>query len=402
MSDPAQRYQRLGPLGQGGQGHTHRARDSETGEIVALKLIHLRGADWKSFDLFERECRVLQSLNHPAIPRFVDSFADERHGEFGLVMELVEGRSLQQLMDEQRPVPERELWSLLEQACDVLGYLHGLHPPVIHRDIKPANLILRPDDRLALVDFGGVRVALRPEGGSTVVGTFGYMAPEQLHGEALPATDVFALGATIAALAANRAADKLPRRGLKIDLAQVLADGPLQALLAEMVQPDPDERIATIHELRRRMRELRAPPAPTATLPAVRSAAMETTGREPTTPAQWAIEQVDAGELIGATAHSFAQGLVGMLGWLGIAMIELSLMPLIVTLYVLGWSRRDSEVKPLRRASQSLHDGLRRGRSQMRGLLMGEDSGHSPAPPSRQLPPPTMNDDSGDPSAERR
>jgi serine/threonine protein kinase len=243
----ADRYRLLQPLGRGGQGHTYRAEDQETGRVVAVKVVELRGAgSWKPFDLFERECKTLEALDNPGIPKYLDRFAEEDEGKYYLVMELVEGRSLRELLDDGQLHSEAQLWNLLHQALEILRYLHDLRPPVIHRDIKPANLIRRPDGRLALVDFGGVRVALREEGGSTVVGTFGYMAPEQLHGEATPATDIYGLGATLATLATGTEADKLPRKGLKVDLRHVMPSSALRDLLSRMLEPDPEQRLPDV------------------------------------------------------------------------------------------------------------------------------------------------------------
>ena len=238
-----QRYQIMEPLGAGSQGKTFRAIDRERGTEVAVKVLHLGslGGDWKPFDLFERECQVLQALSHPGVPRYLDRFASEQSGDFFLVMELIEGTPLSRRLGAPTPAAELQRW--LADALEILSYLHGLRPPVIHRDIKPSNLILRPDGRIALIDFGGVRLALRPDGGSTMIGTFGYLAPEQLHGEATPATDIYALGATIAALAAGAPADQLPRKGLQIDLDPVIPPGPLRDVLAAMLQPDPSRRL---------------------------------------------------------------------------------------------------------------------------------------------------------------
>ncbi len=261
-----QRYQIMEPLGAGAQGKTYRGIDRVTGTEVAIKVLELRdlGGDWKPFDLFERESQVLRDLRHPAIPRYLDQFTSETGREFFLVMELVEGEPLSRRFG-RAGMPQAELLELLDHALSILEYLHARHPPVIHRDIKPSNLIARPkrkDSPLALIDFGGVRVALAPEGGSTMIGTFGYMAPEQLHGEVTPATDIYALGATLAALAAGTPADRLPRRGLTHDLAAVLPEGPLRSVLAQMLAPEPAQRLLDAAAVRRALARAHLSPKP--------------------------------------------------------------------------------------------------------------------------------------------
>lgn len=267
MSTPTglQRYQIMEPLGAGAQGRTFRGVDRVSGQAVAIKVLQLKqlGGDWKPFELFERECQALRELEHPAIPRYLDQFTSDATGEFFLVMELVEGEPLSRRFG-RVGMTEPELRALLLQALDILEYLHARHPPVVHRDIKPSNLIARPqrpDSPLALIDFGGVRLALQPEGGSTMIGTFGYMAPEQLHGEATPATDIYALGATLAALAAATPAERLPRRGLTIDLAAVLPPSPLREVLARMLAPEPAQRLPDAAAVRRALGEAARPGA---------------------------------------------------------------------------------------------------------------------------------------------
>ena len=171
--------------GEGAQGRTFDGVDKRDGQPVAIKRFDVRGAaSWKDVELAEREARVLQSLSHPKLPRYVDHF--EEDGALYLVMEKIEGESLAVLRKRGVTLGEEDVVRLLRDASDVLDYLHGRSPPVIHRDLKPGNVIRRPDGSFAFVDFGAVRDKLRPEGGSTVVGTFGYMAPEQFQGRAPP------------------------------------------------------------------------------------------------------------------------------------------------------------------------------------------------------------------------
>ena len=242
------RYALLRKLGEGSQGETFEALDKRDGRLVAVKRFMVRGAkSWKDVELAEREARVLSQLSHPALPIYVDHF--EEHGALYLVMERLEGDSLAALHKRGARLDETRVLAFLHQASDALDYLHSRSPPVIHRDIKPGNVISRPDGSFALVDFGSVRDHLKPEGGSTVVGTFGYMAPEQFQGRALPQSDVYAVGATALSLLTGREPEDLPHQGLGIDVAAALgsgADPRLVQVLSQMLEPDPDRHPARI------------------------------------------------------------------------------------------------------------------------------------------------------------
>ncbi len=245
---------RLGPrMGSGSQARTFLARDDkhEDERVVVVKQFELKteGSSWKSFDLFEREVRVLKSLRHPGIPRFIDTFENEG-GVFNLVIERMPGATLRAIATKVR-FTDNDLRDILVRVLEILDYIHRHKPPVIHRDIKPANLLRDAQGKIALVDFGGVRDVLRESGGSTIVGTFGYMAPEQLHGQATPATDIYSLGATIVALAGKVEPEEVPRKGLRMDLASHLKknDPALVAVLEAMTEPDPDERPQSAREV---------------------------------------------------------------------------------------------------------------------------------------------------------
>jgi len=247
------RYVISGVLGSGSQGATLAAVDKKHGREVAIKRFQVRGArSWKDVELAEREARVLAALQHRLLPRALDHFEEE--GALYLVMDKIDGSNLASC----GTLGRNDVIRFLRDAAEVLSYLHGRAPPVIHRDIKPANVIRRParaeaDERVdsfVLVDFGSVRAQLKPKGGSTVVGTFGYMAPEQFQGRALPCSDVYAVGVTALRMLTNVEPEDLPHRGLAIDVAAVLdADDPLTAALMAMLNPDPDERASSIAPL---------------------------------------------------------------------------------------------------------------------------------------------------------
>jgi hypothetical protein len=242
------RYVIVGSLGAGSQGETLEAVDKREGRAVAIKRFTLRGKkSWKDVELAEREATVLASLSHPSLPRYVEHF--EENGALYLVMEKVEGESLAARRRRKVPLSHEQVRRFLRDAAISLAYLHGHAPPIVHRDIKPSNVILRPDGSYCLVDFGSVRDRLKPEGGSTIVGTFGFMAPEQFQGRAAPVSDVYAVGATALSLLSGREPEELPHKGLAIDVEAALrgqVDGRLIAALRSMLEPDPDRRASSV------------------------------------------------------------------------------------------------------------------------------------------------------------
>ena len=138
------RYAVVRTLGQGAQGETLEAVDKRDGRLVAIKRFPIRGAQsWKNVELAEREARVLASLDHPLLPKYIDHFEEE--GALCLVMERIEGQTLGELRQRRGSLDRDAVWRLLADTADVLDYLHGRVPPVIHRDIKPSNVILGPD-----------------------------------------------------------------------------------------------------------------------------------------------------------------------------------------------------------------------------------------------------------------
>lgn len=242
------RYAIVGELGAGSQAETLDAVDKQAGRAVAIKRFQVRGAkSWKDVELAEREARVLSALSHPNLPVYIEHF--EEDGALYLVMEKIEGETLAALRRRHVGLSSAEVARFFADADSVLRYLHARSPAIIHRDIKPGNVIRRADGSYAFVDFGSVRDQLKPEGGSTVVGTFGYMAPEQFQGRALPGSDVYAVAATALTLITGREPEDLPHRGLAIDVPAALGKGAepwLVRALSAMLEPDPDKRPSRI------------------------------------------------------------------------------------------------------------------------------------------------------------
>lgn len=244
----------MGTLGRGGVGTTYEAEDLEgAGKRVALKQLNVRNlGDWKLFELFEREARTLAQLVHPAIPRYLDSFQTDEDGpRLYIVQELARGRTLADLVAAGYHPDEAAVRQIAVQVLRILGYLQSLSPPVIHRDVKPQNILRSDDGEIALVDFGAVKSAVTDgaAGGSTVAGTFGYMAPEQLHGHATTATDLYGLGATLVFLLTRRSPADLPQKKLKVDVrAHATVSPELASWLDKLLAPAPEDRFATARD----------------------------------------------------------------------------------------------------------------------------------------------------------
>ncbi|MDX9720563.1 MAG: serine/threonine-protein kinase [Myxococcota bacterium] len=244
----AQRWRLQKILGEGSFGHTWLAVDAQGKQVAVKELSVGRARSVKTLELFEREVAVLRKLDHQGVPKFIDHVVVEGAGavRFYLVQEYIDGQTL-----ELGSGDERDVIKTLAELCDILSYLHARRPPVIHRDIKASNLMRRKDGRLVLIDFGAVQQAVRDaaQGGSTVAGTFGYMAPEQLRGIASPASDLYAVGALGVALLSGRDPAELvdPIRPQHWQ-EKVSMSEPLRELLAALLEPDPEQRLQSAQD----------------------------------------------------------------------------------------------------------------------------------------------------------
>lgn len=254
----ADRFELGRPLGQGTFGTTYLGRESSSGRAVAIKCLPLHGLqEWKPVERYEREARVLRSLDHPGVPAFIDAFEDDdpqQGHRFVIVSEHVEGPTLQAEIDAGRRWSPTQARALFRALLQTLDYLHSLSPRVIHRDVKPGNVVLRADDRPVLVDFGSVRdiAAQQRDGGMTIAGTAGYMAPEQAMGIADVRSDLYGAAATMAHVLTHVHPSELPRDGLRPKLRDLAGvDEGLGAVLERLLDPDPDRRFESAAEVLR-------------------------------------------------------------------------------------------------------------------------------------------------------
>ncbi|MBW4581276.1 MAG: serine/threonine protein kinase [Tildeniella nuda ZEHNDER 1965/U140] len=195
--------------------------------VVIKLMLFSPDFTWDDLKLFEREAETLKSLHHPAIPKYLDFFEVETAlGKgFALVQSYIEARSLQEWVQAGCTFSEDELKGIAKELLNILAYLHNRQPSVIHRDIKPSNVLLRNRSgnscgQVYLVDFGSVQTAAH--GGTvTVVGTYGYMPPEQFGGRSLPASDLYGVGATLIYLATGQHPADLPQKDLHVEFKQL-------------------------------------------------------------------------------------------------------------------------------------------------------------------------------------
>ena len=262
------RYEIVETLGQSRVATTYLAKDLRSRRSCVVKELSVSqvirtstGAEsysgdfTKLIELFEREARVLANLRHPGVPRLIDHFTEDEAGSARLytVQERVGGQNLQSLVEGGRHFRESEVVAIGRAVAGILAHLHALSPPLVHRDIKPSNIMLSDNGAVHLIDFGAVKTTLEQDdlGGQTVVGTFGYMPIEQYEARALPASDVYALGATLLYLLSHRGPQDLPRRGAKLAFrGHVNISEGLARILERMVEPAPEDRYASGREVR--------------------------------------------------------------------------------------------------------------------------------------------------------
>lgn len=167
------------------------------GQLAVVKQFHLSSQNQETEALaktFQREFELLQMLDHPGISKVIASFAEG--ADTFLVIEHRPGKDLRSLVLEHGPRSEAVVTDWAQQLCQIMIYLHSRQPQILHRDLTPDNLIVGDDGCLRLIDFGAARQFL--EGiTKTMIGKQCYMAPEQIQGDACPASDIYAFGCTL-------------------------------------------------------------------------------------------------------------------------------------------------------------------------------------------------------------
>jgi hypothetical protein len=275
------RYQILALVGAGGMGEVYRARDTGLDRSVAVKVV--RSADPELQARFEREARAVAALSHPSILALYDYGTAD--GIAYAVTELLDGRTLREPLTE-GPLPASKTIDYAIQIADALAAAHDVG--VVHRDLKPENLFITKNDRVKILDFGLARQTVLPGPATiaptlardtapgTVLGTVGYMSPEQVRGQpAGPASDIFSFGVVLYEMLTARrpfAGDSAAETMHAIlahdppDIAQTSPSAPpaLDRIVRHCMEKDPDRRFHSAHDLAfalRAMSDITAPRA---------------------------------------------------------------------------------------------------------------------------------------------
>jgi serine/threonine protein kinase len=259
----AGRYELHEELGRGAMGVVYRAHDPMIGRDVAVKTMHLSeaGTGMSREELigrFQTEARAAGLLTHPNIVVVFD--AGEEEGIFYITMELVEGRSLQTLLDARQVFSLPRIMKLMEQVCSALDFAHQRN--VVHRDIKPANLMLTADDAVKITDFGTAKILqIGTAQTSHVMGTPSYMSPEQVKGKPVDGrSDIFSLGVILYELMTGE--KPFPGQNITTVIYKIINEDPipprsldssihpgLSAVITHALAKEPSARYQTCQEL---------------------------------------------------------------------------------------------------------------------------------------------------------
>lgn len=246
------KYKILNEVGHGGMSVVYLAMNEKANKQWAVKEVRKDGV--KDFEVVRQglvaEIDILKRLNHPSLPSIVDVLDGEE--SFIIVMDYIQGNSLQKALQEYGAQPQNVVIEWAKQLCDVLVYLHSREPSIIYRDMKPANIMLKPDGKVTLIDFGTAREFKERNLADThCLGTVGYAAPEQFggRGQTDGRTDIYGLGATLYHLVTGMNPCEPPYEIRPIRQINPALSGGLEKIILKCTQNNPDDRYQSAAEL---------------------------------------------------------------------------------------------------------------------------------------------------------
>ena len=252
------RYEIGEKIGEGGMARVYRGWDNHIGQKVAIKV--LKRKEKEAQEAFRREAARMKGLHHPGIPILYDFWQEE--GKWYLVMEYLEGISLEQYLLKQGAMPQRQAFRGIWQLTQSLSCLHGQNPPLIYCDMKPANILMTPEGHWKLLDFGAAREkGYDRSRWEKNAGTYGFAAPEQTGQEGVgnrvdERSDIYALGKTWYHLLTGQNPAHVPYGSQPLSCyVPDLVEGTEQ-IIRKMTRPLPEERYQSTEELEQVLEKL--------------------------------------------------------------------------------------------------------------------------------------------------
>lgn len=248
------KYKILNKIGQGGMSIVYLAMNEKANKQWAVK--EMRKEKNRNYEVMKQslitETNLLKELKHPYLPSIADII--ENDDTIIIVMDYIEGRPLSDILLEEGTIEEDKVVDYAIQLCDVLDYLHSQNPPIIYRDLKPANIMLKPDGKITLIDFGTARkYNYDSVSDTTCLGTIGYAAPEQFAGETLrqtdARTDIYNLGATMYHLLTGVNPSEPPYELYPIRRWDERLSNGLEKIILRATRKDPEKRFNDCKEM---------------------------------------------------------------------------------------------------------------------------------------------------------
>ncbi len=251
------KYEILKKIGQGGMSIVYLAMDTHLNKQWAVKEIKKsKSQNTKTLlKSLQREANILKMVDHPVLPRIVDII--NHNGTVFVVMDYIEGRPMSEVLKLEGAQSQEQTIEWAKDLCSALNYLHSMDPPIIYRDMKPSNIMLKPDGKVKLIDFGTAKeFDVESIADTTALGTRGYAAPEQFgdaRGRGIyrtdARTDIYSLGATLYHIVTGKNPSEPPYVIKKIrDWNPNLSNG-LEKIIDKCTKPNPEERYQNCSEL---------------------------------------------------------------------------------------------------------------------------------------------------------
>ena len=238
------KYKILTQIGKGGMSTVYLAMDIKLNRQWAVKEIHKNTIEYQSQvdkNTTLREIGFLNQLNHPGLPRIVDVI--ETKDSIFVVMDYVEGETLKSIIKKKGSLSQEIVVKCGLQILDILKYLHSQNPPVIYRDLKPSNIMLTPQGRIKIIDFGIAREYKSEFEDTMILGTSGFAPPEQFTGKTDIRSDIYSFGVTIYQLLTGQNMKKDPVIRKITDIDSSLSTG-LEAVILKCTRQN-HNRVST-------------------------------------------------------------------------------------------------------------------------------------------------------------